>query len=84
LKRRVSPLSVAAEGVGAMTSRSLENSVLASQAAGMVSIQAHCSVTEATALMNHYAKSNGLTLHQVASSVVDGAIRFSGESQPPA
>jgi hypothetical protein len=67
-----------------MTSRSLENSVVASQASGMVSIQAHCSVTEATALMKHYGESNGLTLHQVASAVIDGSIRFSGESSPPA
>ena len=64
-----------------MTSRSLENSVIAGQASGMVSIQAHCSVTEATALMKHFAESNGLTMHSVASSVVDGSIRFSSESR---
>ena len=65
-----------------MTSRSLENSVIAGQASGIVSIQAHCSVTDATALMKHFAESNGLTLHAVASSVVDGALRFSADSLP--
>jgi hypothetical protein len=77
------PLRRSPEGVAKMTSRSLENSVVASQASGMVSIQAHCSVTEATALMKHYGESNGLTLHQVASSVVGGSLRFSPESLPP-
>ena len=54
----------------------MENRVRMGEASGMVSIQAHCSVTEAIGLMRRRAKTSGETLEEVVIAVVDRSIRF--------
>ena len=54
----------------------MENRVRMSEATGMVSVQAHCSFTEATALMQARALEDGHTLEEVVIAVVDRSIRF--------
>jgi AmiR/NasT family two-component response regulator len=61
-----------------MGDRALENRVRMGEASGMVSIQAHCSVTEAIGLMRRRAKTSGETLEEVVIAVVDRSIRFGG------
>ena len=60
----------------AMSERALENRVRMSHASAIVSIQAHCSVTEAIGLMRHRAEVNGQTLEEVVIAVVDRLVRF--------
>jgi hypothetical protein len=59
-----------------MGDRGLANRVRMGEASGMVSIQAHCSVTEAIALMRRRAEISGATLDEVVIAVVDRSIRF--------
>ena len=59
-----------------MGDRALENKVRMSAASGMVSVQAHCSFTEATALMKARARKDGQTLEEIAIAVVDRLIHF--------
>ena len=59
-----------------MRDRGLENRVRLSEASGMVSIQAHCSVTEAIGLMRRHAETSGETLEEVVIAVVHRSIRF--------
>ena len=59
-----------------MSERALENRVRMSHASAIVSIQAHCSVTEAIGLMRHRAEVNGQTLEEVVIAVVDRLVRF--------
>jgi hypothetical protein len=47
-----------------------------SEASGIVSVQAHCSVTEAAALMRERARISGRSLLEVADGVVNRSIRF--------
>jgi hypothetical protein len=49
---------------------------LVSQASGMVSVQAECTVDEALALMKERAQVSGDTLLQIAKATVDRRIRF--------
>ena len=64
---------VHAQGMG---DRALENKVRMSAASGMVSVQAHCTFTEATALMKARARTSGQTLEEVMIAVVDRSVRF--------
>jgi AmiR/NasT family two-component response regulator len=59
-----------------MGDRALEHKVRMSEASGMVSVQAHCTFTEATALMQARALEDGQTLEEVVIAVVDRSIRF--------
>jgi hypothetical protein len=61
-----------------MQDRAFENRVRMTEASGMVSIQAHCSVTEAVRLMRDRAEMSGLSLEEVVTAVVDRSIRFGG------
>jgi hypothetical protein len=47
-----------------------------SAASGMVSVQAHCTFTEAAALMKARALKDGQTLEEVVIAVIDRAIHF--------
>jgi AmiR/NasT family two-component response regulator len=47
-----------------------------SQASGMVSVQAECTVEEALALMKERAQVSGSTLLEIAEATVDRRIRF--------
>ena len=60
-----------------MGDRALANRVRMSEASALLSIQAHCSFTEATALMKARARANGRTLEEVVIAVVERVIRFS-------
>ncbi len=55
------------------------HSVKVTQASGMVSVQAGCSVDEALALMRDRATVRGQTLDQIAEGVLDRRIRFGEE-----
>ena len=46
------------------------------QASGMVSVQATCSFEEAIVLMKDRAATEGQTLDEIASAVIDRLIRF--------
>lgn len=46
------------------------------QATGMISVQAHCDLSEALAKMRIRAAGMGESLETVAVGVIDGAIRF--------
>ena len=59
-----------------MGDRALENRVRMSEASGMVSVQAHCSFTEAAALMRERARLSGRSLLEIADGVVNRSIRF--------
>ena len=59
-----------------MGDRELANRVRMGKASGMVSIQAHCSVTEAIGLMRQRAEVSGTTLDEVVITVVGRSIRF--------
>jgi len=59
-----------------MGDRALANRVRMGEASGMVSIQAHCSVTEAVGLMRRRAESSGETLEEVMIAVLQRSIRF--------
>ena len=50
------------------------------QAAGMVSVQAECSLDAAFALMVERAQQHGGTLDEVAAAVVDRRMRFSPDA----
>ena len=47
-----------------------------SHASAMVSLQAHCSVTEAVVLMKDRAQTSGQSLEEVVIAVVDRVVRF--------
>jgi AmiR/NasT family two-component response regulator len=47
-----------------------------SQASGMVSVQADCTIDEAVVLMQDRAATMGQTLDEIAAAVVDRSIRF--------
>ena len=47
-----------------------------SQASGMVSVQAQCSVSEALDLMKERAHATGRTLREVADATLDRKMRF--------
>lgn len=47
-----------------------------SQASGMVSVQADCTIDEAMILMQDRAATTGQTLDEIAAAVVDRTIRF--------
>jgi AmiR/NasT family two-component response regulator len=53
-----------------------ESSAAVSQASGMVSVQAECSVDQALALMKDRAIVHGETLEDIAAAVVAREIRF--------
>lgn len=53
-----------------------EQHPLVSQASGMVSVQAECTVGEALALMKERALASGETLLEVAEATVERRIRF--------
>jgi hypothetical protein len=59
-----------------MGDRALESKVRMSEASGMVSVQAHCTFAEATALMKARASKDGQTLEAVVIAVVDRSIHF--------
>lgn len=59
-----------------MGDRALEHRVRMTEASGMVSIQAHCSVTEAIGLIRQRAAMNEETVDQVVIAVVDRSISF--------
>jgi len=59
-----------------MGDRALEHKVRMSAASGMVSVQAHCSFTEATALMRERARVSRRSLLEIADGVLDRSIRF--------
>jgi AmiR/NasT family two-component response regulator len=59
-----------------MGDRALENRVRMSEASGMVTVQAHCSFTEATALMKERARVSHHSLLEIADAVLDRSIRF--------
>ena len=59
-----------------VSDRSLANSVRVDQASGMVSIQAHCSFTEAVVLMQKRAEQTHTSIEDVAYSVLNRVIRF--------
>jgi AmiR/NasT family two-component response regulator len=59
-----------------MGDRKLENRVRMSEASGMVSVQAHCSFTEAAALMKARARVSHQSLIEIADAVLDRSIRF--------
>jgi len=48
------------------------------QAQGMVSVQAHCSMEQALALMVQRALDRYRTLHEMADMILDETIRFQG------
>jgi len=54
----------------------LENRVRISEASGMVSVQAHCSFTEATALMKERARISHRSLREIADAVLNVSIHF--------
>jgi hypothetical protein len=49
---------------------------LVSQASGMVSVQADCSLDDALALMKERAQVSGESLLEIAAATVDRRIRF--------
>ena len=53
-----------------------EHNPQVSQASGMVSVQADCTVEEALALMKDRARVSGQTLAEVAAATVERRIRF--------
>jgi AmiR/NasT family two-component response regulator len=53
--------------------------VKVTQASGMVSVQAACSVDEALALMRDRATVQRQTMDQIAEAVLDRRIRFGAE-----
>ena len=59
-----------------MGDRELANRVRMGEASGMVSIQAHCSVTEAIGLMRRRAEISGETLEEVVIAVLLRSVRF--------
>ena len=59
-----------------MGDRELENRVRISEASGMVSVQAHCSFTEATALMKERARISHRSLREIADAVLNVSIHF--------
>ncbi len=59
-----------------MSDRSLANSVRVDQASGMVSVQAHCSFTEAVVLMRARADQTHRSLEDIVGLVLDCSIRF--------
>jgi len=59
-----------------MGDRQLENRVRISEASGMVSVQAHCSFTEATALMKERARISHRSLLEIADAVLNVSIHF--------
>jgi AmiR/NasT family two-component response regulator len=59
-----------------MTDRSLANGVRLNEASGMVSIQAHCSFTEAVVLMRARGKQTNRSIEDIATGVLDHSIRF--------
>ena len=59
-----------------MSDRSWANSVRVDQASGMVSIQAHCSFTEAVVLMRERAEQTNHSVEDVADAVLNRLIRF--------
>jgi hypothetical protein len=46
------------------------------QATGMISVQAHCDLSEAMARLRRRAAGTGQSLEAIAVGVIDGAIRF--------
>ena len=60
-----------------------KNTARVSQAAGMVSVQAGCDVDRALALMQSRARESGVKLDELASGVIDGAIRFDERDPQP-
>jgi AmiR/NasT family two-component response regulator len=48
-----------------------------SQAAGMVSVQAECTVDEALLKLSEFARSRNQTMHETAVQVVERRLRFS-------
>jgi AmiR/NasT family two-component response regulator len=48
-----------------------------SQASGMVSVQADCTVDEALLKLSEYASSRNQTMHETAIEVVERRLRFS-------
>jgi hypothetical protein len=50
------------------------------QAAGMISVQAHCDLSEAMARLRHRAAGTGQSLEAVAVGVLEGVIRFDDRS----
>ena len=60
------------------------NGPIVNQAAGMVSVQAHCGIEEAFALMRARAAESRVSLDEIAQAVLDRAIDFlSGEVMEP-
>jgi AmiR/NasT family two-component response regulator len=59
--------------------RSLQSNQKLNEASGMVSIQAHCSFTEAVALMRDRAALDHQTIEAIALAVVDHKLRFDPE-----
>lgn len=59
-----------------------EYSDLVAQAAGMVSVQADCTLEQASKLIRHYARSTEKTVEEVAASVVDRHVRIDARSSP--
>jgi ANTAR domain len=53
-----------------------EHSPQVSQASGMVSVQAQCSVDEALVMLKERAQVSGQTLAEVAAATVERRIRF--------
>jgi hypothetical protein len=59
-----------------VTDRSFVNGVRVDQASGMVSIQAHCSFTEAVILMRNRADETNRSIDEIADLVLNRRIRF--------
>ena len=59
-----------------MGDKELQNRVRMSAASGMVSVQAHCSFTEARALMKERARLSHRSLLEIADGVLDRSVRF--------
>ena len=53
-----------------------ESTVRVSQASGMVSVQADCSVGEALELLKERARASGQSLEELAEQIVERRIRF--------